>query len=118
MFINLDAHIGTTMPIKPIKKLQGFEDELVDRFQDNVEAFTNQLSQKQIIDGQILKNITLITGSVNEVSHKLGRELTGWIIIRNRANSILWDSQDSNLRKGLTLLLNCTANTVVDLWVF
>lgn len=106
------------MSIKPIKKLQGFEDKLVDRFQDNVENFTNQLSQKSIIDGQILKQVNLISGSINEIPHKLGRELIGWYVIRNRANSVIWDSQDSNLRKTLTLILECSADTVVDLWVF
>lgn len=106
------------MAIKSLKQVSGFEDKLVDQFQSNVDTFTRQVGSKEIVDGQILKNIKLIAGSTNEIPHKLGRELLGWFIIRLRSNSIIWDSQDTHLRKNVSLVLNCSADTTIDLWVF
>lgn len=70
-----------------------------------------------IPQGILLPNVTLASGD-NVVNHRLGRELQGWIIVRQRAASQLYDKQDSNTRPALTLLLNASAPVSVDLFVF
>jgi len=102
--------------MKAFKKI-GIEDETVSKFQENVSSVFEEIGNKAILNGNLLKNIALTTGA-NEVSHKLGRDLQGYIIVRKRANSIIWDSQDSNKLKNLTLILNCSADVVVDIWCF
>lgn len=66
----------------------------------------------------ILPNVSLKASSVNQVNHKLGRKLVGWVIIRKRGPAYVWDVQDSNQQDKLTLLLQTSADTIVDLAVF
>ncbi len=103
-----------------IKKFQKykFNNSELDRVQDNVEKFSEQFTNIEILDGQSITNLRLTSGIVNEVEHKLGRELQGWIITRIRGNAIVWDDQDVNKKKSLTLRLVCNSNVTVDLWVF
>jgi hypothetical protein len=65
----------------------------------------------------ILPQISLINGTTI-VNHKLGRKLTGWSIIRQRASASIYDTQDSNQTPNLTLTLVSSAAVVVDLEVF
>lgn len=66
----------------------------------------------------ILKSVSLITGQANTINHLLGKVLTGWIIIRSRAQATVWDTQDTNQLPDKTLVLRTSANVTVDLMVF
>lgn len=77
------------------------------------EVFRNLIT-KQIIDGQLLVKIPLVAGSVNNVPHKVGRVLNGYIIVGSSADSRFWDSGSTDF----FLKLNCSTNTTVSLWVF
>ena len=99
------------------KKIE-IEDEVLSRMQDNVEQAISQLPTTDVIQGRLVKNVALLSASTVKVSHKLGRPVIGWIVVRQRASAIIWDSQDSNANPSLTLDLNCSANVIVDLWVF
>lgn len=70
-----------------------------------------------IVNGLILKNVSLVTGT-NVINHKLSRPLVGWEPIRIRASATFYDLQDSNQTPSLTLVLVSSANVVVDLMVF
>jgi len=103
---------------KKFKKLE-IPDQLLSRFQDNVEQAISELPATQIIQGRLVSNVTLTSGSVNNVEHKLGRKLLGWFPVRVRAQATLWDSQDSNTNNADKFLsLNTSATVTVDLWVF
>jgi len=99
------------------KKLET-ADTMISRIQDNVEQAIKQLPTTEIIQGRLLINVSLVSGSINFVDHKLGRKLIGWKITRIRANSIIWDSQDTNVSPDKLLSLNCNNNVTVDIWVF
>lgn len=105
------------MGIKSLKKIR-IDNRETDQLQENINQFGNQFLNKNIIDGLPLTNVVLTAGSVNEINHKLGRKIQGWIITRKKANSVIWDTQDSNTRSDRTLLLNVSANVTVDLWIF
>lgn len=102
---------------KKFKKIE-IEDEVLSRMQDNVEQAISLLPSTDIIQGRLIKSVSLLSASTVKVSHKLGRPPLGWIIVRQRASAIIWDSQDSNANPSLTLDLNCSANVTVDLYVF
>jgi hypothetical protein len=70
-----------------------------------------------INSGVILKSVTLAAGD-NSVSHKLGRVLQGWFVVRQRASATIYDKQDSNQHPELSLTLNASGAVVVDLFVF
>lgn len=65
----------------------------------------------------ILKNQSLVTGT-NVINHKLGRQLQGWFLVRQRAAASIYDTQDSNQMPQLTLTLESSAPVVVDIGVF
>lgn len=88
------------------------------KLQERLDEFFVPIAKCPLIDGVLLTNISVPTGSTIQVSHKLGRELIGWLVVRNRSQATVWDSQDANVFKQKTLALNSSANTVVDLWVF
>lgn len=67
--------------------------------------------------GIILKQVSLTAGS-NTVNTLLGRALTGWSIVRQRAASSIYDTQDTNPTPSLTLQLVASAPVVVDIEVF
>lgn len=67
--------------------------------------------------GLLLKNISLKSGD-NTVNTTLGRQLQGWYIVRQRGPASVYDKQDSNQMPNLTLVLNSSANVVIDLAVF
>lgn len=66
---------------------------------------------------RILPNQPLINGS-NVINHGLGKALTGWRIVRLRASASVFDTQDSNPKPELTLLLTSSAAVVADIEVF
>ena len=88
------------------------------RVQDNIVYTLDNIGGKEIVDGILLKNVSLSSAGPNIINHKLGRTLIGWFIIRKRSTSDVWDSQDLNTTQATNLVLNCTNNVTVDLWVF
>lgn len=65
----------------------------------------------------LLKNIKLSVG-VNNINHKLGRQLQGWIPVRVRAASVVYDQQDSNSTPDKTLVLVASAPVTIDIEVY
>ena len=91
---------------------------VVNTLQSNIDSAITPILNKTQLDSTILTNVSLKTGQVNVISHLLNRNLTGWKLVRQRGQASIWDSQDSNTSPGLTLLLNTSANVVVDIEVF
>jgi|SRR5271165_2395003 len=92
-------------------------DRVINQIQQNTATILNPLSGNPLVSGQVLSDIQLLTGS-NTVNHKLGRNLLGWFIVRQRGPASVYDTQDSNEMQNLTLLLTSSANVLVDLYVF
>lgn len=77
----------------------------------------NPIISNPSVNPTILKNITLKTGS-NVINHLLGQKLVGWIVIRQRAEANVYDTQDTCQTPNLTLNLVSSADCVIDLMVF
>lgn len=97
----------------------------VNQLQSNILSTLNQITANPLTSGVLVQSIVLVAASnPNQISHTLGRTLIGWIITRRTANSIQWDSQNSNtIANGYagpenTLLLNTSANVTVDIFCF
>lgn len=114
------------MAIKlPLLKAQ---DPVFDRYQTLLQGalapITNNASNAsvQVIitdsSGVQTPNISLVAGSVNTIPIGLSQALQGWYITRIKGNAIVWDSQDSNTTPSQTLLLNTSADVVIQLQVY
>jgi hypothetical protein len=80
-------------------------------------ATLNPLLANPIIQGQILSDVPLVMGA-NTINHGLGRKLVGYLVILNGANVTIYESQSTNQRPNLTLILNASGATTVSLYVF
>ena len=105
------------MSVKGFKKIQS-ENKDLNKVQSNIEQLMEPFLNSEVINGVLIKNISLNASITNQVNHKLGRKPLGWIIVRQRANSIIWDSQDTNTKANRTLELSCSNNVTIDLWIF
>lgn len=85
--------------------------------QFNLVRTLNPLFNTPIMGGNLLVNQPLVTGS-NTINHGLGRNLNGWVIVRQRALANIFDTQDTNKMQNLTLLLTSSAPVSCDIYVF
>lgn len=104
------------MKLQNIKKLGSDSNELT-RVQEYISRCFGGIIGSEIIDGVLLQEVDLTAGQ-NEISHRLGRKLRGWVVVRQRANVGIWDEQDSNSKPHLTLVLQASGPVTVDLWIF
>ena len=103
--------------MKSFKKIKIIKPETA-RFQENVEQALKPITDARIIDGILIKEVSLLSADDNFINHKLGRKVQGWLVVRKRADSRVWDLQDSNVNDTKTLKLKCSADVTVDLWIF
>ena len=103
--------------LKDLKKINGSTDEL-SRLQSNLENWASSVQKSGLSDGRLLQGVVCSAGGVNNVEHKLNRELIGWIVVGQSAQATIWDSQAANVFKTKFLALNCSANVILNLWVF
>jgi len=102
---------------KRFKKLKT-QDPIITKIQDNISDALDQFVGREQLDSNILKNINLTVGTINQINHLLGRTLVGWKVIRKRSMADVYDLQDSNPTPAATLWLISNANVTVDLEVF
>lgn len=82
-------------------------------------SFINPIINRAQNQSNIIKNVSLLSASnPNVVNHLLGKTLSGWKVVRQRASAIVWDTQDTCQTPALTLNLRTSADVVVDLECF
>jgi len=103
--------------IKNFKKLDTVNSDL-NKVQDNIQTFVEPLVINPTLDGNLVKNICLLPLVSNEVTHGLGRIPLGWMVVRKRKDSRIWDLQDTNSTPSKTLSIACSHECQIDIWVF
>jgi hypothetical protein len=80
--------------------------------QDNVARCFDDITGKEILNGQLLEGIQLTAG-LNYIDHKLGRQVRGYRIVRLSANvsAPMWDVDNK-------IIINAAAPVAVSIWVF
>ena len=105
------------MALKRFKKLQT-KDEQSRKLQNNIEAVVNPIVNSPIIDGVLIKDICLTPLKANYIKHSLGRIPLGYIVIRKREDSRIWDIQDFNPNPSRTFAITCSHDVQIDIWLF
>lgn len=103
--------------VKRFKKIKAKESE-VNQIQQNIEEVVNPIINAQIVDGVLIRNLKLCALEANLITHKLGRPALGWIVVRKRADSRIWDIQDANTLNTSSLAITCSHDVEIDLWIF
>lgn len=111
--------VDTNMSASPVVKFSQIntKDYELNRVQNNVGAAFESISNTPTLGGNLLQQVSLVTGT-NIINHKLGRNLVGWQLTRQRGAASIYDNQDTNTMQNLTLILVSSANVVIDLYVF
>lgn len=102
--------------IRSFKKTS-FEDQETSKLQTNLEIFFKQLETIALLDGVLLRDVELTSGSATKVQHKLARKPIGWMLAGQDANANIWEDT-SNTTPNSTIDLNCSANVTVNIWIF
>jgi len=90
--------------------------------QDNCKRVFDAVVAVALLGGQLVSRQALSATASTAVSHKLGRVPRGWIVVRNSANAVVYEytpaaGQPAALNSQ-TLVLQASAATTVDLWIF
>jgi len=96
----------------------GTESFELKQVQENVEQTFKQILTNPLINGVLLRDVQLTTGSTNLVQHKLGRKALGYIVTKRSANATVFDADSKTVVEQNFLKLSTSANVTVDLWVF
>jgi len=102
------------MALKPYSPIKFLDNQELNRVQENISQYTNQLNGRFIVDGIII-NASLVSGQANRVPHGLGRTPNGYIIIYKNDTCDIWDNANPD---SLLFYLNTSADVTVKLWVF
>lgn len=88
----------------------------IQRLQDALSKVFNAIQTKQILDGRLVSNVEIASGTITELDHGLQRPVRGWIVVDKNANAVVWTSASEIPNR--TLNLNTSANVTISLWVF
>ena len=88
----------------------------IEQLQDNAEPIMRRVESAFLLDGVLLTKKTI--NGVTFLSHGLGRAPKGYVIVRRRADVLVFDDQDNNPSPDTSLKLNTSASVVADVWVF
>jgi hypothetical protein len=92
------------------------EDRVLNQIQTQWRSILNQIIVNRLTQGNFLTGIKLISGT-NTINHKLGREISGYLITNMQGSFAQVYSSPSTI-PDLTLMLNASAPTIIDLYVF
>ena len=93
------------------------QDRILSQMQTQWASQLDQVLSCPIVNGRLLENVTLTTGS-NTINHKLSRKLVGYIVCLKSANVTIYDTQSTNTMTDKTLQLTASGPAVITLWVF
>ena len=86
--------------------------------QDRMQEVTDFIEKCSLIDGKLVSDAELTTGQDNEVGHGLNRPPQWIYSCRPKRKSVVSTSSTLNRNPKNSLILNCSANVTVSLWVF
>ena len=86
--------------------------------QEHVESVINPVLDSAIIDGVLLEDIALVSGSFTSIEHKLGRKPRGYLVIRKSAAETVYEDVGDYDNRKLFIKLRASGSVTVNLWVF
>jgi len=88
----------------------------VQKLQDSLARVFNAIQTKEILDGRLISDIEIVTGTAKEINHGLAKPIRGWIITDINADANVY--RGTSTTPNSTFFLNASANCTVSLWVF
>jgi hypothetical protein len=102
--------------IPSLKKIRTSDADLKN-VQDSLELVLNQIIRRGILDGILVENVSLVSGS-NIVDHTLDRAPKGFIIVARNANQQVWNGTSTKIVPKRNIDLESSGAVTVSLWFF
>lgn len=102
-------------PLRPFTKIRTGSTDL-ERIQTAFETTARSIIESKILDGNLIEDVVVKAVGGANVSHKLDKPYTGWIVVKQNANANVWETRPTNNRTSI--LLNSSADVTISLWVF
>jgi len=93
-------------------------DANVDRLQYRLEETLKPVTDSSIVDGVLIEDIDLASGTSTKIAHKLGRKLRGWIVVGRTAAQHVYDENAGETDLDEFLHLTAGGTVTVNVWVF
>ncbi len=102
-----------------MKSIQGQGvDYPLSTLQANIKEILDPISANPILAGHFINNVALVTGAQNKISHGLGRNIVGYIVTNQTALAFIYAVPGEQSLPNRTLVLEASADTTVNLYVF
>tara|TARA_Y100000296_G_C4979924_1_gene160087 strand:+ start:70 stop:387 length:318 start_codon:yes stop_codon:yes gene_type:complete len=105
------------MTLRRFERIHATDPDL-NRVQEMLQDALFPVMDASIIDGLLITDQDLASGTTSIISHKLGRPIRGWIVVGKNAAQHVYDVQSSNENPEKFLYLTAGGTVTVDLWVF
>ncbi len=103
-----------SLEVTPYRRVNDLDVKL-DQVQDAVSDSLNSIAPKQILAGHIL-NVNFSGAGAKLITHGLGRNIIGWIVIDKDAVADVYRTNKDNPKSFLNLTASAAVN--LKLWVF
>lgn len=90
----------------------------IQNFQYRLEETLRPITDSSIIDGRIILDVDLASGTSTKIAHKLGRKLKGWIVVGKDAAQHVYDENSGESDLDTFLHLTAGGTVTVSIWVF
>jgi hypothetical protein len=94
-------------------------DEVLNRVQDSFDQALKSITRQDALAKVVIEDVVLVAGGAdNIVSHKLGRSVKGFLVVRKNAEADIWESPTTNNLPTKQIILRASAAVTVTLWFF
>lgn len=94
-----------------------FSDRELNRLQQNVATALRPVLQASLLDGVLIRNVTLDGVAPTNVAHGLQHDVVGWIVVDSAQPARIYRAPQGGLPAAL-LPLQADAPTTISVWVF
>jgi hypothetical protein len=93
-------------------------DSSMREMQYRLEETLRPVTDSSIVDGRLIEDVSLASGTTSKIAHKLGRSIIGWIVVGKNAAQHVYDENSGKSDLGTYLHLTASGTVTVNVWVF
>lgn len=93
-------------------------DSKMREMQYRLEETLRPVTDSSIVDGLLIEDIDLASGTTKKIAHKLGRNMIGWIVVGRNAAQHVYDANAGKSDLDQFLYLTAGGTVTVNVWVF
>ena len=105
------------MTIRSFERISVTDPE-IQNLQYRLEETLRPVTSSSVIDGNLIEDISLASGTTSKIAHKLGRKLIGWIIVGKDAAQHVYVVNSGKTDLDTYIHLTAGGTVTVNIWVF